>query len=110
MPAGRIYIPLPIRQGESMPKPRKPLSLAQILRDELAAVPSVNAVAKATGVNQPSLARFLRGETDSLSFESASTLLDYLGYAIVKRTVATPTAAKASAAKPIAAKRRTPKR
>jgi transcriptional regulator with XRE-family HTH domain len=97
-------------QGKSMPKPRKPLSLTQILRDELAAVPSVNAVAKATGVNQPSLARFLRGETDSLSFESASTLLDYLGYTIVKRTAATPNKAKGSPVKPTAAKRRPPKR
>jgi hypothetical protein len=97
-------------QGKSMPKPRKPLSLAQILRAELAAVPSVNAVSKATGVNQPSLARFLRGETDSLSFESASTLLDYLGYTIVKRTAAKPSTAKASAAKPSAAKRQSKKR
>jgi plasmid maintenance system antidote protein VapI len=80
-----------------MPKPRKPLSLTQILRAELAAVESVNAVAQATGLSQPTLARFLRGDTDSLTFDTASVLLDHFDYVIVKRTAAAKPKAKRAA-------------
>lgn len=89
-----------------MPKPRKPLSLTNLLRAELAAAPSVNAIAKALGVTQPSLSRFLNGEADSLSFDTASALLDYFGYVVAKPAASV----KAKKAKPGAAKRRPPKR
>lgn len=84
-----------------MPKPRKPLSLTNLLRQELAEVPSVNAVSKAIGVGQPSLSRFLSGEYDGLTLDAASKLLDYFGYVVTKPTAPSKPAAKSqSTAKP----------
>ncbi len=87
-----------------MPK-RKPLSLTDTLRQELAAVTSVNAVAKALDLSQPTLARFLRGDTDSLTFETASQLLNHFGYVLAK-----PIAPAQRNAKRAPTKRRKPKR
>jgi hypothetical protein len=81
-------------QGKPMPKPPKPLSLSDLLRQELAEVPSVNAVAKAIGVGQPSLSRFLSGEYDGLTLDAASKLLDYFGFVVVKPNTAKPSATK----------------
>ncbi len=92
-----------------MPK-RKSLSLTNLLRQELASVPSVNAVAKAIDVSQPSLARFLKGEADSLTFETASRLLDYFGYAVAKPTTPSRPTTKRMPTKPSPTKRRAAKR
>ncbi len=84
-----------------MPKPRKPSSLSDLLRQELAEVPSVNAVSKAIGVGQPSLSRFLSGEYDGLTLDAASKLLNYFGYVVAKPTTPSKPAAKSqSTAKP----------
>ncbi|RIK72987.1 MAG: hypothetical protein DCC68_25600 [Planctomycetota bacterium] len=90
-----------------MPKPRKPLSLTNLLRAELAAAPSVNAVAKALDLSQPTLARFLRGDTDSMDFATASRLFDYFGF-VVAKPAAKPKA-KPSAPNRRATKRQRPK-
>lgn len=92
-----------------MPK-RKPLSLTNLLRQELAAAPSVNAIAKAIGVTQPSLCRFLNGDADYLTFETASRLLDYFGYVVAKPAAPSRPKAKRPAAKQAPTKRRTAKR
>lgn len=91
-----------------MPKPRKPLSLTDTLRKELATVPSVNAVAIALDLSQPSLARFLRGDTDSLTFETASQLLNHFGYVLAKPATASRSTTKRGPTTPT--KRRAAKR
>lgn len=93
-----------------MPKPRKPFSLSDLLRQELAAVPSVNAVSKAIGVGQPSLSRFLSGEYDGLTLDAASKLLDYFGFVVAKPTVPNQPAAKPKTGKPGATKTKPTKR
>jgi DNA transposition AAA+ family ATPase len=87
-----------------MPKPRKPFSLSDLLRQELAEVPSVNAVSKAIGVGQPSLSRFLSGEYDGLTLDAASKLLAYFGFVVAKPTAPNQPAAKPNTAKPSATK------
>lgn len=93
-----------------MPKPRKPLSLSDLLRQELAAVPSVNAVSKAIGVSQPSLSRFLNAEYEGLTLDAASRLLDYFGYTLTKPAVPGKSVAKSrtTKTKPTTATKRPP--
>ena len=57
-----------------MPKPSKKTStMTELLREALAEAESVRAVAKASGVQQASLVRFLRGE-QSLRLDMADRL------------------------------------
>lgn len=53
-------------------------TLSELLRAELAAAESLNAVQRATGIKRQSLATFLRGET-TLRLDSADVLARYFG-------------------------------
>jgi transcriptional regulator with XRE-family HTH domain len=58
--------------------------LPQLLRDEIERQRLTQyAIARETGIKQPSLSRFLNG--GSLKIETAALLLDYLGYELVER-------------------------
>ena len=54
-------------------------SMTDLLRMALNAVPSLNAVEKATGVKRQSIALFMRGEQPSLRSEAADKLAAYFG-------------------------------
>lgn len=58
--------------------------LPKVLRDEIERQQLTQyAIARETGIKQPSLSRFLNG--GSLKIETAALLLEYLGYDLVER-------------------------
>ncbi len=66
-----------------MRKQPSQLTIAQLLKEALAGVESVRAVSRATGIAQPSLARFLSGK-QSLHLDSADKLVRFFGIKIVR--------------------------
>jgi predicted transcriptional regulator len=60
-------------------------SIADLIRREIARSPdSLNALAQTVGILQPSLWRFVHEKVDP-KLEAAEKLLDYFGYAVVKK-------------------------
>ncbi len=54
-------------------------TMTELLRAELLAAPSLNAIEKATGVKRQVMASFMRGEQVSIHLASADALADYFG-------------------------------
>jgi len=58
-------------------------TIAELLKEALAEVESVRAVARATGVAQPCLVRFLSGK-QSLHLDNADKLAEHFGFKVTR--------------------------